>query len=162
MQLKDKRIILVANTSFFIYNFKINMVKMLMQEGARVYTITERDRFTPKLEEWGCTCLTIRFYSRETNPFKDLMILYRLYARYLKIQPFCVLQFTTKPNIYGSLASGLLGILAVSNVSGLGAAFDRPIISYKKDCQIPIQNSLPKYLTSVFFKQGGSFSVHRG
>jgi glycosyltransferase involved in cell wall biosynthesis len=33
-------------------------------------------------------------------------------------------QFTTKPNIYGSIAAGLLGIPAINNVSGLGAAFD--------------------------------------
>ena len=125
MKLKEKQIILVANTSWYIYNFKVELVEKLLDIGTKVITITGKDPYVSRLKELGCECHEMNFYSRGRNPFQDLSLFFHLYFRYKSVRPACVLQFTTKPNIYGSFAARLLGIPTVSNVSGLGAAFDR-------------------------------------
>ena len=59
------------------------------------------------------------------NPIADLK-LFLEYRRLLKrLRPAAYLGFTIKPNVYGSLAAGSLGIPALPNVSGLGTAFIR-------------------------------------
>lgn len=69
--------------------------------------------------------IPIRVERAGLNPWADLQLM-RNYRSLLKqIRPAAYLSFTIKPNIYGSLAAGGLGIAAVPNVSGIGNAFLR-------------------------------------
>ena len=124
MRLPGKTIVFVANTSWYLYNFKSELIERLLGLGAEVITVTGGDGYVSKLKRLGCKCLTMEFFSRGRNPFQDLTILFNLFVKYRRIRPSCVVQFTTKPNIYGSFVARILGIPAINNVSGLGAAFD--------------------------------------
>jgi glycosyltransferase involved in cell wall biosynthesis len=54
------------------------------------------------------------------------MLLLRRFRSLLKrLRPAAYLSYTIKPNIYGAMAAGVLGIPAIPNVSGLGTAFLR-------------------------------------
>ncbi|KUJ95406.1 MAG: hypothetical protein PWR24_1818 [Desulfonauticus sp.] len=57
------------------------------------------------------------------NPYKDVKLSLEYLKLYKKIKPDIVINFTIKPNIYGSLACGVLGINSISVVTGLGYAF---------------------------------------
>ena len=124
MRLPGKTIVFVANTSWYLYNFKSELIERLIRLGAEVITVTGGDGYVSKLRRLGCKCLKMEFFSRGRNPFQDLTILFNLFVKYRILRPSCVVQFTTKPNIYGSFVARLLGIPAINNVSGLGAAFD--------------------------------------
>ncbi len=124
MRLPGKTIVFAANTSWYLYNFKPELIERLLERGVRVVAVSGADGYVSKLRSLGCKCRAMKFFSRGRNPFQDLGTLINLWVKYRSLRPACVVQFTTKPNIYGSIVAWILGIPAINNVSGLGAAFD--------------------------------------
>jgi glycosyltransferase involved in cell wall biosynthesis len=61
--------------------------------------------------------------SRGANPIKDLLLIFELLGKYRLIKPDVILHYTVKPNVYGTLAAGLLRIPTINNVCGLGTIF---------------------------------------
>ncbi|MGC1240176.1 MAG: glycosyltransferase family 4 protein [Chryseosolibacter sp.] len=117
------RIAVVLNTSWNIYNFRMSLVRSLIAEGHEVHTIAPKDDFTHLLQEAGCIHHTVKMDSRGANPIKDTALVAELYFIYRRIRPDIVLQYTIKPNIYGTLAAALLKIPVINNVCGLGTVF---------------------------------------
>jgi glycosyltransferase involved in cell wall biosynthesis len=120
---KKMKIAIVVNTSWNIYNFRMNFIKALQEEGHEVHTIAPADEYTRYLTEAGCKHHKIRMDSRGANPIKDSALILELFMIYRKIRPDIVLHYTIKPNVYGTLAATLLRIPVVNNVCGLGTAF---------------------------------------
>ena len=117
------RIAVVLNTSWNIYNFRMSLVRRLIDEGHEVHTLAPKDEFTPLLEEAGCIHHPIKMDSRGANPVKDAALIGELYLNYRRIKPDIVLHYTIKPNVYGTLAAALLRIPVINNVCGLGTVF---------------------------------------
>src|SRR5688500_9030780 len=61
--------------------------------------------------------------NKGTNPLQDMLLIRRFYHIYRQVKPDVILQYTIKPNIYGTLAAQLAGIPTINNVSGLGTVF---------------------------------------
>jgi glycosyltransferase involved in cell wall biosynthesis len=61
--------------------------------------------------------------SRGASPIRDTALIIELWSIYKKMRPDIVLHYTIKPNVYGSLAAGILGIPVINNVCGLGTVF---------------------------------------
>lgn len=119
------KVAIVLNTSWNIYNFRMNFVRTLIDQGYDVHTIAPADPFTSKLQEAGCHHHAVRMDSRGINPLKDLALIFELRSIYKKVKPDIILHYTIKPNIYGSIAAATLRIPAVNNVCGLGTVFLR-------------------------------------
>lgn len=117
------RIGIVLNTSWNIYNFRHGLVTSLLNEGHQVIAIAPEDKYSENLIEMGCEFYPVKMQNKGTNPLKDLQYAYQLYKIYKKSKIDIILQFTIKPNIYGTLASLPLRKLVVNNVSGLGTVF---------------------------------------
>lgn len=117
------RIAIVLNTSWNIYNFRHGLVKALLGEGHQVVAIAPEDKYSENLIKMGCEFYAVKMQNKGTNPLKDLHYTYQLYKIYKKAKIDVILQFTIKPNIYGTLASLPLRKLVVNNVSGLGTVF---------------------------------------
>jgi glycosyltransferase involved in cell wall biosynthesis len=117
------KIALVLNTSWNIYNFRMNFVRELMREGHEVHTIAPHDDYTKHLTDAGCIHHRITMDSRGANPIKDSALIFELFWVYKKIKPDVILHFTIKPNIYGTLAASMLKIPVINNVCGLGTVF---------------------------------------
>ncbi len=117
------KVAIVLNTSWNIYNFRMNFVKHLLGKGHEVHTIAPHDDFTHFLTEAGCVHHTITMDSRGINPFKDVALVAELWSIYRKVRPDVILHYTIKPNVYGSLAASMLGIPVINNVCGLGTVF---------------------------------------
>ena len=117
------KVAIVLNTSWNIYNFRMNFVKTLLAKGYEVHTVAPVDSFTHYLKEEGCIHHDVRMDSRGINPVKDLALVVELWSIYRKIKPDIILHYTIKPNVYGSLAASLLRIPVVNNVCGLGTVF---------------------------------------
>jgi glycosyltransferase involved in cell wall biosynthesis len=117
------RIAIVLNTSWNIYNFRMNFVRNLMDQGYEVHTIAPHDDYTHLLEEAGCIHHKTRMDSRGANPIKDSALIAELYFIYRKVRPDVILHYTIKPNVYGTIAATLLKIPVINNVCGLGTVF---------------------------------------
>ena len=114
---------MVLNTSWNIYNFRMSLIRALISEGHEVHTIAPKDDFTPLLEAEGCRHHNVRMDSRGANPIKDSALIAELFFIYRNIRPEIILQYTIKPNIYGTLAAAMLKIPVINNVCGLGTVF---------------------------------------
>ena len=119
-KLHDSYIIVAANTSWGLYNFRKNLILSLLAEGYRVVAISSHDDYLGKLQSLGCECINIGVDSGGKNPFKDIKTIIQLFNVYRKIQPLVVLHFTPKICIYSSIACSLNNISFISNISGLG------------------------------------------
>ena len=117
------KIAIVLNTSWNIYNFRMNFIRALQAEGHEIHTIAPVDHYTPHLEAAGCTHHKVKMDSRGANPIKDLALIIELGLIYKKLRPDVILQYTIKPNIYGTLAAAFLKIPVINNVCGLGTVF---------------------------------------
>ncbi len=117
------KVAIVLNTSWNIYNFRLNFVKKLIEEGFEVHTVAPIDKYTHYLVEAGCIHHKVSMDSRGANPIKDSALIVELWSIYRKIRPGIVLHYTVKPNVYGTIAATLLKIPVVNNVCGLGTVF---------------------------------------
>lgn len=117
------KVAIVLNTSWNIYNFRMNLVRSLQAEGHEIHTIAPTDDYTHFLTEAGCTHHAVKMDSRGANPIKDLALIFELYSIYKRVKPDVILHYTIKPNVYGSLAASFLKIPTVNNVCGLGTVF---------------------------------------
>lgn len=117
------RIAIVLNTSWNIYNFRMNFVKALLDNGHEVHTIAPEDNYTQRLVSAGCIHHRVKMDSRGANPIKDSALILELFLIYRRVKPDIILHYTIKPNVYGTLAASLLRIPVVNNVCGLGTVF---------------------------------------
>jgi glycosyltransferase involved in cell wall biosynthesis len=129
--MKNKTIAIVINTSWNIFNFRLGLLKALQQEGYRIVAIAPKDEYSEKLEALGFEYHNIDINNKGTNPLEDAKLVYAFYKLYKEIKPDVLLQYTIKPNIYGAMAAGMLGVPVISNISGLGTVFLNDSISSK-------------------------------
>jgi glycosyltransferase involved in cell wall biosynthesis len=121
----EKNVVISINTTWNVYNFRVGLIKALIARGYSVVVLAPNDEYAPLLEAQGCRCIHLPMDRNGVNPLKDLILFYRYYQILRTLRPTAFLSYTIKPNIYGSLASHLLGVPVLNNIAGLGATFIR-------------------------------------
>jgi len=149
------RILVVANTSWYLYNFRLPLLKELLMRTHEVYALAPYDRYAVKLAENKVKHISIRIARSGLNPFADLNLLSKFVKIYKRYRPDVVQHFTVKPMIYGTLAARLSNVPFIFNmVPGLGYVFTGS--SFKKSLVQRIVRGLYKnslrYSTHVFFQ----------
>lgn len=124
------KIVIVVNTTWNIYNFRMGLLESLQSDGHEIHAISPTDQYVPCLLKAGITHHPVSINAHGSNPIKDSMLLMNFIKLYSKISPDVILHYTIKPNIYGSLAAAILQIPVINNVSGLGSAFHHKTITY--------------------------------
>ena len=117
------KIIFSSNIAWSIFNFRLKLLKSLQDDGHEIFTIAFKDEYSEKLIDEGFHFTAINLNNNGTNPLKDLKSIYSYYRIYKKIRPDVICHNAIKPNIYGTIAAGILGIPVVNNISGLGTLF---------------------------------------
>ena len=145
-----KIVMIVVNTSWNIYNFRLNLMRALQQNGFRVVALAPRDNYSVKLQKEGFEWIELPFDNSSTNPLKELVQIKKFHNIYKNINPNILLHYTIKPNIYGTLAAKLLKIPVINNVSGLGTIFLNNNLSSKIAKQL--YKFSFKYVNKVFFQ----------
>ncbi len=123
MKETKRKVIFCANTSWYLWNFRSNLMDYLKAQGWEIHTIAPMDAFTPQLQAKYYYHPIRNLQRKGKNPFKDVLLLKEYISLYRKIRPSVVLSFTIKPNIYSSLACRFLNIPAISTITGLGYLF---------------------------------------
>jgi glycosyltransferase involved in cell wall biosynthesis len=116
------RIAVMLNASWNIVNFRLGLLRALERDGHHIIVMAPRDKFS---EQIPFEFHELPMKADGMNPAHELALLGRMIRLYRNTSPDVTLQFTPKPNIYGSLAARVLGIPAISNVAGLGSMFNR-------------------------------------
>lgn len=117
------KIVLSANSDWYIYNFRKNTILELKSQGYDVFILCPYGEYCSKLESLGCSVSIIRMVRKSKNPFYEFQSIYDYIKIYRSIRPDVILNFTPKANIYSALAALLYKAKVINNISGLGSAF---------------------------------------
>ena len=113
----------MANTAWYLFNFRLGLIRSLLEHGYEVSTLSPEDKSSVNLHDAGCRHIHLEMDNKGVNPLSDLMMKRRLSKIYNESSPDLIIHYTIKPVIYGSLAAAKLGIPFVNNITGLGTAF---------------------------------------
>ncbi len=145
-----KKILVMVNRDFVLYNFRIELVERLLQEKYEVYICLPYGEKVDKMVEMGCKFIPVEIDKRGTNPIRDMKLI-RAYRRIMKeVRPDIVLMYTTKVDIYAGIVARMLKIPYIMNVSGLGTAleFESPL----QKVMICLYKMAAKSAKCVFFQ----------
>lgn len=121
------KIAIVANSCWNIYNFRLELIRHFKMAGHEIIVIAPVDEYIYYLNEnYFTKHIPIQHLdSQHISPLWDIMFFRELYNIYKTESPDLILQFTIKPNIYGSIAAKFLGIKCISTLTGLGSTFGK-------------------------------------
>jgi glycosyltransferase involved in cell wall biosynthesis len=120
------KIILFANTEWYLYNFRLALAQALRGEGHEVVLVSPPGKYSQRLEEAGFRWISFPLSRRGTNPLEELATVWRLRNLYRVEKPDIVHHFTIKCVLYGSLAAHAAGIRIrriINAITGLGFVF---------------------------------------
>jgi len=125
--MKPGKILLFANTDWYLYNFRRSLAEKLRETGWEVVLVTPPGDYGHRLQELGFRWIPFDFSTSSTNPVAELDVLRRLSTLYRRERPDIAHHFTIKCVLYGSIAARFAGIIRVVNaVTGLGHIFTDP------------------------------------
>ena len=119
------KVILFANTDWYLYNFRLNLAQALQSKSAEVVLLSPPGPYVVQLQTAGFRWIPVQMSGKGMNPFEELMTLRTLDKIYQNEKPDIVHHFTIKCVLYGSMAARWSKIRAVVNaVPGLGYVFN--------------------------------------
>lgn len=119
------KVMIVLNTAWNLVNFRAGLIRSLVADGHEVVAVAPYDDYASRLAGLGCRFVALPMDNKGTHPGRDLLLFFRFINLLRREKPDVYLGYTIKPNIYGSLASHVLGIPVVNNIAGLGTVFIR-------------------------------------
>ena len=120
------RIAVVANTSWYLHNFRRNLMRALQQDGHHVIAVGGDGPFAQRLREQGFEHHAVPFSGAGTKPWRELATVLALRRVLRRERADLVLSYTPKGNLYAALAGRGLPLQQIMNVSGLGRAVTSP------------------------------------
>jgi len=115
---------LVANSSWYLYNFRLPLLRALSSRGYEVIVVAPTDNYTSEISSNGFTIHNWLLSRSSINPVLEFRALLALYRIYRSEKPDLVHHFTIKACLYGTLAAKFARVYRVINaVTGLGHVF---------------------------------------
>lgn len=118
------KILLIANTDWYLYNFRISLAEFLRSKGMEVVFVCPAGRFIEVVQAKGFRWVRWEVGRQSLNPIKEFLSFIRLFNIYRHERPDIVHHHTIKSVLYGSLAGRLAGVKGIVNsITGLGYIF---------------------------------------
>ncbi|MCI5131563.1 MAG: glycosyltransferase family 1 protein, partial [Candidatus Electrothrix sp. EH2] len=74
------KIILFANTDWYLYNFRLALARFLQAQGAEVIMMSPPGDYGVRLENAGFRWISLPMNRRSLNPFREIRLLHRIYS----------------------------------------------------------------------------------
>lgn len=123
------RIAVIASYAPSLLNFRGELLKSMVQRGHTVYAFAPADspgiaEARNSLSEIGVGLVTYTLSRRGLTPWRDCLTILELTRLLRENSIDCVLSYTAKPVVYGSIAARRAGVPGIfSIITGLGFAF---------------------------------------
>ena len=149
---KKKKILIITNHSYMLYQFRRELIEKLMEEYEVVLSmpfVGHEDDFAAM----GCKCVETDVDRRGINPVTDFKLL-QFYNKIISDEkPDKVITYSIKPNIYAGLICKHRKIPYFANVQGLGTAFQKKFLA--QFVGILYKTAFRK-VSAVFFENKGN------
>jgi glycosyltransferase involved in cell wall biosynthesis len=135
------KILLVANTDWYLYNFRLSLARFLRAQGFSVTLVSPPGKYVEPLKKEGFHYVNWNIGRQSIAPWSELPALLALAKIYRHEQADLVHHHTIKPVLYGSLAARLAGRCSVVNsITGRGYVF------LSKDTRASILKGIARFL----------------
>lgn len=134
------KVVFFANSTWCIYNFRLNLVKALLQKGCEVHVLApldptfDNDTFIAGFRELGVQFHPVPLHPRGRNPLRELLSIISIYGLLRELKPHVVLSYTVKCNLYAGFCRRLIPFRQIANIPGLGEVFERKDWTYALVC----------------------------
>lgn len=119
-----KRVAIVANIAWHIFNFRLDLIRALETEGFETVLFASPDEYASRLTGSNRKFVALDKLSRTgLNPVQDIALFWELVRKYRDHRVDLAIHYTSKGNIYGGMACRLLGIPSIHTINGLGGPF---------------------------------------
>lgn len=149
---KKKKILIITNHSYMLYQFRRELIEKLMEEYEVILSmpfVGHEDEFAAM----GCKCVETDVDRRGINPVTDFKLL-QFYNKIISDEkPDKVITYSIKPNIYAGLICKHRKIPYFANVQGLGTAFQKKFLA--QFVGILYKTAFRK-VSTVFFENKGN------
>lgn len=118
------KIILFANTEWYLFNFRLSLAKALQAQGHEVLLISPPGEYGARLQALGFRWEALPMDRKSLNPLQELRLLVHLCQLYRREKPALAHHFTIKCVVYGSIAALWARVpTRVNAVAGMGYVF---------------------------------------
>lgn len=140
------KILILANNDYGLYKFRKELIAELIRNGFEVFISLPNGIKINDLTEMGCKFIPVSIDIRGKNVLSDLLLLFKYIRIMHTLKPDIVLTYTVKPNVYGGLICRFMNIPFLSNITGLGSAFQ--------------EDNILKSLLILLYRRSISYSNH--
>jgi len=109
------KVLLVANTDWYLYNFRLALAQFLRSQGFDVVMVAPAGKFAPEIEAKGFRFIDWQVGRKSMAPHREALAIRKLVQIYQAEKPVLVHHFTIKPVLYGSLAAKITKVPALVN-----------------------------------------------
>jgi glycosyltransferase involved in cell wall biosynthesis len=117
------KVILVANTDWYLYNFRFSLIRQLKENGIIPVLVSPVGKYVPTFQREGLLHVEWPVGRQSTAPWKELHAIQLLRNIYQQEQPDLVHHHTNKAVLYGTMAAQKLGIPVINSIPGRGFVF---------------------------------------
>ena len=122
------KLVLFANTDWYLYNFRRSLALAIQEAGHEVLLVSPVGPYVEKLSNLGLRWMAAPMHRKSLNPFRELALMWWLLNLLKSEKPDLVHGFTIKCAVYGALAARWVGRrigrpARVSAVAGMGYVF---------------------------------------
>ncbi len=121
---KKKSILIVSNCTWYLYNFRKELLNDLKIKGYTLILLSPLDKYHSRISKYFKHKENLFLFRGSENPILEIITILNLFSAYKKYNPDLVHHFTIKPCIYGGLIARFLKIKNIINhVTGIGPSF---------------------------------------
>lgn len=118
------KVVLFANTDWYLWNFRRSLALALHRAGHDVLLVSPDGPYGPRLRDLGLRWQPVPMNRRSLNPVREAALLVHLVRLLRRERPDLLHSFTIKCAVLGSLAARLAGVASrVNAVAGMGYVF---------------------------------------
>lgn len=119
-----RKIVLFANTDWYLYNFRRSLAVALRDAGADVLLLSPAGAYGDRLRALGLRWQAVPMDRGSLDPLREAALLASLVRLLRRERPDIVHGFTIKCAVYGALAARMAGVPGrVNAVAGMGYVF---------------------------------------
>jgi glycosyltransferase involved in cell wall biosynthesis len=126
MTYDSQKIIINVNILWGAVNFRLDLMNQLISSGYNVVVVGSTDEFSrislSTLRAHNIQHHKIKLNRKNLNPINDLLYICSLIKIFQIEKPDYILNYTIKPNIFGSIAAIITSKRYINTVNGLGSA----------------------------------------
>ena len=153
------KVALLANTAWYLNNFRRATINSLLQEGNDVVLLCPESSGEHLLADIPCGVSTFTLDNAGTNPVTEAGSLIEIYKVLRNENPDLVFSFNPKTNLYGLISCRLLGVTCIPNVSGVGNASQ--LIGWKAIAYKLVSRFAFRSARHVFFQNDSDLQYYK-